>query len=74
MLNKIEYEKATDTYTILILDLSKAPDNYKNVKQLTDEEIEKNNLKEKLGLLKISFKWTNNQVILKSTESHPIPY
>lgn len=74
VLNKIEYEKATDTYTILILDLSKAPDNYKNVKQLTDEEIEKNNLKEKLGLLKISFKWTNNQVILKSTESHPIPY
>ena len=74
MLNKIEYEKATDTYTIFIVDLSKAPESYKNTKQLTDEEIEKNNLKDKIGLLKISFKWMNNQVVLKSTESHPIPY
>ncbi len=74
VLNKIEYEKATDTYTIFIVDLSMAPESYKNTKQLTDEEIEKNNLKDKIGLLKISFKWMNNQVVLKSTESHPIPY
>lgn len=69
VLNKIKYDKQKDVYTMFIVDAYPISEIYQKEKQLTDEEIEKNGLKEKLSYLKISFKWKNDQIILLSSES-----
>ena len=72
VLNKIEYDKQTNTYTMTIVDVSLLEETYKNSKILEDTEIDSKNIGNKLGYLKISFQWKDNQIILISSKSNPL--